>query len=92
MRPEDVVTDLGWSGETKQVVAALEKLVEWGNLCADPDTSRVTTVEDFHRARYLYQLTTAERRSSCGSALHHAASRSAVAPYPSSEKRYRDWP
>lgn len=39
------------------VAAALEKLVEWGNLRADADTGRVTTVEDFHRARYLYQLT-----------------------------------
>ncbi|HTD58433.1 MAG TPA: TIGR02677 family protein, partial [Solirubrobacteraceae bacterium] len=36
---------------------ALGKLVGWGNLRADPDTSRVTTVEDFHRARFLYQLT-----------------------------------
>jgi uncharacterized protein (TIGR02677 family) len=57
MRPEDVVADLGRSGETEQVVAALDKLVEWGNLRADPDTGRVTTVADFHRARYLYQLT-----------------------------------
>jgi uncharacterized protein (TIGR02677 family) len=41
-----------------EVVAdALVQLVEWGNLRADPDTSRVTTVEDFHRARFLYQLT-----------------------------------
>jgi uncharacterized protein (TIGR02677 family) len=38
---------------------ALAQLVEWGNLRADPDTSRVTTVEDFHRARFLYQLTPA---------------------------------
>lgn len=38
---------------------ALGQLVEWGNLRADPDTSRVTTVEDFHRARFLYQLTRA---------------------------------
>ncbi len=36
---------------------ALGQLVEWGNLRADPDTARVTTVEDFHRARFLYQLT-----------------------------------
>jgi hypothetical protein len=40
-----------------EVTAALRQLVEWGNLRADPDTSRVTTVEDFHRARFLYQLT-----------------------------------
>jgi uncharacterized protein (TIGR02677 family) len=39
------------------VAAALAKLREWGNLRADPDTSRVTTVEEFNRARYLYQLT-----------------------------------
>jgi uncharacterized protein (TIGR02677 family) len=39
------------------VAEALVQLVEWGNLRADPDTSRVTTVEDFHRARFLYQLT-----------------------------------
>ena len=36
---------------------ALSQLVDWGNLRADPDTSRVTSVEDFHRARFLYQLT-----------------------------------
>ncbi len=36
---------------------ALGQLKDWGNLRADPDTSRVTTVEDFHRARFLYQLT-----------------------------------
>jgi uncharacterized protein (TIGR02677 family) len=31
--------------------------VQWGNLRGDPDTSRVTTIEDFHRPRFLYQLT-----------------------------------
>jgi uncharacterized protein (TIGR02677 family) len=39
------------------VAEALSRLEAWGNLRADPDTSRVTTVEDFHRARFLYQLT-----------------------------------
>lgn len=56
LRPEDVhevLRDL----ELSQVNDALTGLVEWGNLRADPDTSRVTSVEDFHRARYLYQLT-----------------------------------
>ncbi len=43
--------------QTDAVADGLEQLVEWGNLRADPDTSRVTTVEDFHRARFLYQLT-----------------------------------
>jgi uncharacterized protein (TIGR02677 family) len=39
------------------LIDALAQLVDWGNLRSDPDTSRVTSVEDFHRARYLYQLT-----------------------------------
>jgi uncharacterized protein (TIGR02677 family) len=43
--------------DPKAVADALAQLVDWGNLRADPDTSRVTGVEDFYRARYLYQLT-----------------------------------
>jgi len=43
--------------EQETLVDALAQLVEWGNLRSDPDTSRVTSVEDFHRARLLYQLT-----------------------------------
>jgi uncharacterized protein (TIGR02677 family) len=73
MRPEDVVADLGRQGDTEQVVAALDKLVEWGNLRADPDTSRVTTVEDFHRARYLYQLTTAGQAAEQAIAVYEEA-------------------
>lgn len=57
LRPEDVQERLDDSPEISAVADALGQLVEWGNLRADPDTSRVTTVEDFHRARFLYQLT-----------------------------------
>lgn len=57
LRSEDVVHDTG--GDPDAVAGALSQLVQWGNLRADPDPSRVTTVEDFHRARYLYQLTPA---------------------------------
>lgn len=39
------------------LIQALDKLVEWGNLRSDADTGRVTTVEDFNRARKIYQLT-----------------------------------
>ena len=53
LRPEDIAEAL----DDRTVEAALSSLVEWGNLRTDPDTSRVTTVEDFYRARYLYQLT-----------------------------------
>lgn len=62
LRPEDVHEALGsvFEGaavELSTVADALAALQDWGNLRSDPDTSRVTTVEDFHRARYLYQLT-----------------------------------
>ncbi|MDW5330324.1 TIGR02677 family protein [Plantactinospora sp. KLBMP9567] len=56
LRPEDVLAELGTGAAAEAVTAALTQLAEWGNLRADPDTGRVTTVEDFHRARYLYQL------------------------------------
>ncbi|WP_243725409.1 TIGR02677 family protein [Actinomadura rubrisoli] len=60
LRPEDVAEVLRRDGGPalgqEAVDKALESLADWGNLRADPDTSRVTTVEDFYRARYLYQL------------------------------------
>jgi uncharacterized protein (TIGR02677 family) len=59
LRSEDVLAELAADApaDPKAVADALAQLVEWGNLRADPDTSRVTSVEDFHRARFLYQLT-----------------------------------
>ena len=58
LRSEDVLDELAHDAQAdpKAVTDALSQLVEWGNLRADPDTSRVTSVEDFHRARFLYQL------------------------------------
>jgi uncharacterized protein (TIGR02677 family) len=58
LRPEDVAAELRIDAD-EQLAQALEQLVLWGNLRADADTSRVTTVEDFHRKRSLYQLTAA---------------------------------
>lgn len=62
LRPEDVYAALPGEvrpGELDGVVKALDKLVEWGNLRADPDTGRVSAVEDFYRKRFIYQLTRA---------------------------------
>ncbi|MFF4254968.1 TIGR02677 family protein [Streptomyces sp. NPDC001663] len=62
LRPEDVFAALAPEhrpAELDAVVKALDSLVEWGNLRADPDTSRVTAVEDFYRKRFIYQLTQA---------------------------------
>ncbi|WP_175410409.1 TIGR02677 family protein [Streptomyces sp. TRM64462] len=62
LRPEEVHTALP-AGERppglEAVAKALDSLVEWGNLRADPDTARVTAVEDFYRRRFVYQLTRA---------------------------------
>jgi uncharacterized protein (TIGR02677 family) len=57
LRPEDVLAAIDGAAGSDDVTKALAALEGWGNLRADPDTSRVTTVEDFRRARYLYQLT-----------------------------------
>ncbi|WP_274918332.1 TIGR02677 family protein [Streptomyces sp. WZ-12] len=60
LRPEDVhaaLTPEHRPTDLDTVVKALDSLVDWGNLRADPDTSRVTAVEDFYRKRFIYQLT-----------------------------------
>jgi tetratricopeptide (TPR) repeat protein len=61
LRPEDLASSLDGAGgspvDLAAVEAALRQLELWRNLRADPDTSRVTTVDDFYRPRYLYQLT-----------------------------------
>ncbi len=73
MRPEDVAAELGRPSTPETVSAALEQLVGWGNLRSDPDTGRVTTVADFHRARYLYQLTVAGQAAEEALAVYDAA-------------------
>lgn len=64
LRPEDVHAALPVGvrpAEAETVAKALDSLSQpaWGNLRADPDTARVTAVEDFYRKRYVYQLTQA---------------------------------
>ncbi|MEU3481687.1 TIGR02677 family protein [Streptomyces sp. NPDC033754] len=62
LRPEDVHGSLPVDvrpAESDTVAKALDSLVGWGNLRADPDTARVTAVEDFYRKRFIYQLTRA---------------------------------
>jgi uncharacterized protein (TIGR02677 family) len=56
LRPEDVAVELRIDAD-ERLTEALEQLVAWGNLRADADTSRVSSVEDFYRERSLYQLT-----------------------------------
>ncbi|WP_280545747.1 TIGR02677 family protein [Halomonas sp. 11-S5] len=56
LRPEDVQQQLG-EPELATVQAALTQLVTWGNLDAERDNARVTSVEDYYRALYVYQIT-----------------------------------
>lgn len=61
LRPEEVATVLAAHGdpvELEEVASAIDTLArpEWGNLLAFPDTSRVSTLEDFRRRRMIYQL------------------------------------
>ena len=72
LRPEDVAAELRRDSD-EQLAQALEKLVEWGNLRADADTGRVTTVEDFHRRRFLYQLTAAGQAAEQAIAFYEEA-------------------
>lgn len=56
LRPEELA---GPVGRGVDLGFLLKQLVDWGNLKADPDTSRVATVEEFNRARFVYQMTAA---------------------------------
>ncbi|WP_061080177.1 DUF2397 family protein [Nocardiopsis alborubida] len=59
LRPEEVHTGLPEEAPAavEPVAKALESLYTWGNLRQDPDTERVTAVEDLYRHRHIYQLT-----------------------------------
>ena len=72
LRPEDVAADLRIDAD-EQLTQALEQLVAWGNLRADVDTSRVTSVEDFHRKRSLYQLSAAGQAAEQAIAFYEEA-------------------
>lgn len=59
LRPDDVLAEAAWPAEPPSLEAvqqALEQLVDWGNLQAQPDTARVATIEDFYRKRLLYRM------------------------------------
>jgi uncharacterized protein (TIGR02677 family) len=72
LRPEDIAAELRADAD-EQLTQALDKLVTWGNLRADVDTSRVTSVADFHRKRSLYQLTAAGQAAEQAIAFYEEA-------------------
>jgi uncharacterized protein (TIGR02677 family) len=59
LRPDEVLLEAHWPAERpalEEVQQALAQLVEWGNLQAQPDATRVASIEDFYRKRLLYRL------------------------------------
>ncbi len=59
LRPDEVLAEARWNDQRPSIEdlnIALQQLVTWGNLEAQHDTQRVSTIEDFNRARYLYRL------------------------------------
>jgi len=59
LRPDEVLVEGNWpdaAPRPEDVSAALAQLADWGNLQSQPDTSRVSSLNDFYRARFLYRL------------------------------------
>jgi len=60
LRPDEVRAEADWPLDSmptlESVQQALSQLAEWGNLASQPDTTRVSSLEDFYRARFLYRL------------------------------------
>jgi len=60
LRPDEVLTEGIWNDGTRpspeDITAALAQLAAWGNLESQPDMARVSTLNDYYRARFLYRL------------------------------------
>ena len=59
LRPDEVLAEAGWPQSVptiEDVNAALRQLSAWGNLEAQPDIARVSSLGDYYRARYIYRL------------------------------------
>ncbi len=57
LRPGEVAQATG--GDIEGTEDALRQLVEWGNLERTQDMQAAATIEEYYRARYLYQLSAA---------------------------------
>jgi uncharacterized protein (TIGR02677 family) len=73
LRPSEVLRHLSDSSacpvDEEELVGRLVQLTEWGNLERSPDRMEAATVEEFYRARFLYQLS--EAGEAAESALRH---------------------
>jgi uncharacterized protein (TIGR02677 family) len=60
LRPDEVLSEAKWAQRMppvqEEVAAALAQLAAWGNLESQPDMTRVSTLNDYYRARFIYRL------------------------------------
>jgi len=60
LRPDEVLAQGDWAAGTvpriEDIQAALTQLSAWGNLEAQPDMARVSSLSDYYRVRCLYRL------------------------------------
>lgn len=61
LRPDEVLAEGRWDTlpappRLEELQAALAQLTDWGNLESQPDTTRVASIADFYRAKFLYRL------------------------------------
>ncbi|MEH2474333.1 uncharacterized protein (TIGR02677 family) [Nitrobacteraceae bacterium AZCC 2161] len=59
LRPDEVLGEGRWPDappRIEELNSALAQLATWGNLESHPDTARVSTLNDYYRARFLYRL------------------------------------
>src|ERR1700704_1699150 len=59
LRPDEVLAEAQWPGPSpfiEEVNGALAQLKAWGNLESHPDMARVSSLDDYYRARFLYRL------------------------------------
>lgn len=66
LRATEVREELDPAPPEEEVSAALEQLAVWGNLDRSQDTRDVTSLAEFYRRRYLYQLTPAGEEAEKG--------------------------
>ncbi|WP_420465934.1 TIGR02677 family protein [Panacagrimonas sp.] len=76
LRPDDLLREAQWPGappSSEELAQTLDQLVAWGNLRAQADTARVSTLEDFYRRRLLYRLTVGGEAVEAGLVVFAAA-------------------
>lgn len=61
LRPDELLAEGRWEDlpappRLEELQAALSQLTGWGNLESQPDTTRVASIADFYRAKFLYRL------------------------------------